>query len=50
MPVDAQEEIWPIEQPFRLTIPLFADENKDAGAQCYQVKQKNGRPEIQPEP
>jgi hypothetical protein len=35
MPIDVQGEIWPIEQPFGLTVRLFADENKDAGAQCY---------------
>ena len=29
---------------------LFADENKDASGQCYDVEEKYGRAEIQAEP
>jgi len=30
--------------------PLFADENKDAGGQRYNIREDNGRPDIQAEP
>jgi hypothetical protein len=29
---------------------LFADENKNARRECDKVEQKNGRPQVQPEP
>src|SRR6266487_2051100 len=33
----------------RVPAGLFADENKDASGQCYDVEKKDGRPEIQAE-
>jgi hypothetical protein len=39
-------KIWPLEQPFRLTAPLFADENKDAGGQCDDVEEKDSRSKV----